>query len=112
MSTSEVLTMVTSLLGFTLTVAGGIIRHLLTKLGAAETLLDAKNETIGELRRQVDRLEITAQLQDRVLGALPRPSSNREARDDRLEAQDRRGGPGAGRDPAARPGTRATAAAA
>lgn len=74
MTTSEVLTLVTILLTVMLTLSGGIIRHLLTKLGSAETLLDAKNETIGELRRQVDRLEITAQIQDRVLGALPRPA--------------------------------------
>lgn len=53
-------------------ILGGIIRHLLSKLTAAETVITAKSETISELRRQVDRLEITAHLQDRVLGALPR----------------------------------------
>jgi uncharacterized membrane protein YhiD involved in acid resistance len=63
-------------------ILGGIIRYLVNKierqenkfeakLELAERTADAKQETIDELRRQVDRLEITAVIQDRLLGRLP-----------------------------------------
>lgn len=71
-------------------VFGGIIRHLLSKndrlaaenrsdrdrfeakLEIAERTADTKQETIGELRRQVDKLEITAEIQRRFLDQLPK----------------------------------------
>lgn len=73
MDDSAIIALISVVASLLTVILGGIIRHLLTKLAAAESLLGSKNETISELRRQVDRLEITAQIQDRVLGALPRP---------------------------------------
>ena len=57
---------------------GGVIRYLLGQIARLETKVelalktaDAKQETIDELRRQVDKLEITAVIQERLLGRLP-----------------------------------------
>lgn len=69
-------------------VFGGIIRYLLTKIekqeakwDLADRTLDAKQETINELRRQLDKLEITAEIQHRFLDQLPKqlppPSGDR-----------------------------------
>lgn len=51
---------------------GFFIRHLLSRAAVAEALAEARQETIEELRRQKDRLEITAQIQDRFFSQLPR----------------------------------------
>jgi hypothetical protein len=51
---------------------GFFIRHLLNRAAVAEALAEARQETIEELRRQKDRLEITAQIQDRFFSQLPR----------------------------------------
>lgn len=72
MDDSAIIALISVVASLLTVILGGIIRHLITKLATAETVIAAKNETIGELRRQVDRLEITAQLQDRVMSALPR----------------------------------------
>lgn len=53
------------------TVLGGTVRYLLGKLAVAEALVDAKQETIEELRRQLSEHRITAQIQDRFFSALP-----------------------------------------
>lgn len=64
-------------------VFGGIIRHLIakidriegkyeTKLDIALRTIDAKDETINELRRQVSKFEITAEIQHRFLDQLPK----------------------------------------
>lgn len=57
---------------------GGVIRYLINQIARLETkvelalqIADAKQETIDDLRRQVDKLEITAVIQDRLLGRLP-----------------------------------------
>jgi hypothetical protein len=52
--------------------AGGIIRRLLTRLDVAEALVASKQQTIDTLERQIDRLEITAQIQDKFFSSLPR----------------------------------------
>lgn len=71
-------------------VFGGVIRHLIskverleseskadrekfeTKLDLADRTVDAKQDTINELRRQLDKLEITAEIQHRFLDQLPK----------------------------------------
>lgn len=74
-------------------VFGGIIKHLLDRAAkyearyealaeSSERTLDAKQETIEELRRQVSRLEITAELQDKFFGQLPRLGSAQPRRGD------------------------------
>ncbi len=71
-------------------VFGGIIRYLVgkvdrleaeakvladryeTKLDLAERTVDAKQETIEELRRQVSKLEITTEISNRLMDQLPK----------------------------------------
>jgi uncharacterized membrane protein YdjX (TVP38/TMEM64 family) len=53
-------------------ILGGIIRYLLNRLAVAEALVDAKQETIEEQRRQLSEYKITAQIQDRFFSQLPR----------------------------------------
>lgn len=43
------------------------------KLELAEKALEAKSETVDELRRQVDRFLITAEIQDRFFKQIPPP---------------------------------------
>lgn len=45
------------------------------KLEIAEHAVEAKSETVAELRRQVDRYQITAEIQDKFFKQLPPPSS-------------------------------------
>lgn len=45
------------------------------KLELAERALDTKQETVDELRRQVDRYQITAEIQDRFFKQIPPPPS-------------------------------------
>ncbi len=53
-------------------IVGWIIRYLLTRVNVAEALAEARQETIDRQARQIDRLEITAQIQDRFFSQLPR----------------------------------------
>ena len=41
------------------------------KLRITEQALEAKSETVAELRRQVDRYQITAEIQDKFFKQLP-----------------------------------------
>lgn len=52
-------------------VLGGTVKYLLGKLTVAEALVDAKQETIEELRRQLSEHRITAQIQDKFFSRLP-----------------------------------------
>ncbi len=61
-------------------VIGGYIRNLHKQIDShqhkrelAEQALDAKQETVDDLRRQVDRLAITAEIQDRFFKQIPPP---------------------------------------
>lgn len=45
------------------------------KLEIAEQALETKSETVDELRRQVDRYLITAEIQDRFFKQIPPPPS-------------------------------------
>lgn len=74
------LTLVSIITGLASLVIGGYIRNLHKqidghqhKLELAEQLLDAKQETVDDLRRQVDRLQITAEIQDRFFKQIPPP---------------------------------------
>jgi hypothetical protein len=48
------------------------------KLALAEKALETKSETVDELRRQVDRYLITAEIQDRFFKQIPPPASSGE----------------------------------
>lgn len=74
------LTLVSIITGLASLVISGYIRNLHKqidghqhKLELAERLLDTKQETVDDLRRQVDRLQITAEIQDRFFKQIPPP---------------------------------------
>ena len=48
------------------------------KLDLAERALETKQETVDELRRQVDRYQITAEIQDRFFKQIPPPPPSGE----------------------------------
>jgi hypothetical protein len=71
----------TTVVPIVITVLIAIIGWLLTRLHTLNQLIDTQRETISELRRQVDRLEITAELTDRLVAAqLPKPRQSGGAR--------------------------------
>jgi hypothetical protein len=51
---------------------GFFIRYLLNRVQIAEALAETRQETIDRQARQIDRLEITAQIQDKFFSQLPR----------------------------------------
>jgi hypothetical protein len=55
-----------------LTVGGWVVSHLLGRLSTADALVDTKQQTIDELKRQILRLEVTAELTDKFLIVLPK----------------------------------------
>jgi hypothetical protein len=59
-----------------ITVLIASIGWLLARLHTLNQLVDTQRETISELRRQVDRLEITAELTDKLLTQLPKPRAS------------------------------------
>jgi hypothetical protein len=78
MDPGAVIALVVGGLGLIALPVGGVIRYLLGQITRLETrvettlkIADAKQETVDELRRQVDKLEITAVIQDRLFGRLP-----------------------------------------
>lgn len=54
-------------------ILGGIIRYLLNKLGTAEVVIATKDQTITAQQRQIDRLEVSALIQDKLLGTPRNP---------------------------------------
>ncbi len=90
------LTLVSIVSGIVLAVVTGVIRMLVkqidelkhdketqriaydAKLDLAERALETKQETVDELRRQVDRYQITAEIQDRFFKQIPPPPSSGE----------------------------------
>lgn len=94
MSAGEWLTLVSIVSGIILAVVSGVIRWLVkqvdehkrekdtqrisyeAKLELAERALETKQETVDELRRQVDRYQITAEIQDRFFKQIPPPPSS------------------------------------
>lgn len=71
MDASAVIALISSILGVVLLVSGGVIKYLLGRLSVAETLVDTKQETIEEQRRQLSEYRITAKLQERFFSQLP-----------------------------------------
>lgn len=53
-------------------ILGGIIRWLLGRLATAESVIETKTQTIAAQQRQIDRLEVSAMIQDKLLGSPPR----------------------------------------
>lgn len=75
MDASSIIALISVVAALLTTVLGGTVRYLLGKLAVAEALVDAKQETIEELRRQLSEHRITAQIQDRFFSQLPSGSS-------------------------------------
>lgn len=76
------LTLVSIVSVLAIAVFGGILRLVFKQIDdvkrerdIAERALEAKSETVAELRRQVDRYQITAEIQDRFFKQLPPPTS-------------------------------------
>jgi hypothetical protein len=77
---SIVVSVITTTLVTMITQRNRRIDALETSLRLAEQTSETKQETIAELRRQVDRLTITAEIQERFFRELPRhlpPSGDR-----------------------------------
>lgn len=55
------------------TVALTVIGWLVARNVTLNQLVSTQRETIDTLRRQVDRLEITAELTDKIMSQLPKP---------------------------------------
>jgi hypothetical protein len=60
-------------IGIVVTVALTAMGWLLTRNYALNQIISTQRETIDTLRRQVDRLEITAELTDKIMSQLPKP---------------------------------------
>jgi hypothetical protein len=60
-------------IGIVVTVALTAMGWLLTRTYALNQIIATQRETIDTLRRQVDRLEITAELTDKIMSQLPKP---------------------------------------
>jgi hypothetical protein len=60
-------------IGIVVTVALTAMGWLLTRNYALNQIIATQRETIETLRRQVDRLEITAELTDKIMSQLPKP---------------------------------------
>ncbi len=67
MDLGPVIALLTTVVG----VAGGMVYYLLGQLSTARQVIEAKSETIATLQRQIDRLEVTALLSDKLLRSLP-----------------------------------------
>lgn len=55
-----------------LTVGGWVVGHLLTRLRTADELVSTMRDTIADLKGQRDRLQITAEIQDRFFSSVPK----------------------------------------
>jgi hypothetical protein len=63
-------------IGIVVTVALTAMGWLLTRNYALNQIIATQRETIDTLRRQVDRLEITAELTDKIMSQLPKPRTS------------------------------------
>jgi FtsZ-binding cell division protein ZapB len=71
-------------IGIVVTVALTAMGWLLTRNYALNQIIATQRETIDTLRRQVDRLEITAELTDKIMSQLPKEIKNKSAHRERL----------------------------
>ena len=60
-------------IGVVVTVALTAIGWLVARNHTLNQLVSTQRETIDTLRRQVDRMEITAELTDKIMNQLPKP---------------------------------------
>lgn len=63
-------------IGIVVTVALTAMGWLFTRNYALNQIIATQRETIDTLRRQVDRLEITAELTDKIMSQLPKPRTS------------------------------------
>lgn len=59
-------------IGIVVTVALTVIGWLVARNHTLNQVIATQRETIDTLRRQVDRLEITAELTDKIMNQLPK----------------------------------------
>jgi hypothetical protein len=62
------------------TVALTVIGWLVARNHTLNQLVSTQRETIDTLRRQVDRMEITAELTDKIMSQLPKPRASGASR--------------------------------
>ncbi len=73
MNAGNVIALLSILTVVVLTVSGWVVGHLMTRLRTADQLVATQRDTIEDLKRQNQRLEITAELTDRFLTATMPP---------------------------------------
>lgn len=54
------------------TITGWVIGHLLTRLRTQDELISTQRDTIADLKAQRDRLQVTAEIQDRFFAVVPK----------------------------------------
>jgi hypothetical protein len=64
------------IVGITITVALTVIGWIVTRLVSANQVISTQRETIDTLRRQLDRMEITAELTNKIMLHLPLQKSS------------------------------------
>lgn len=64
-----------TVLGVVITVLMGVAGWLVARNHTLNQLVAVQRDTIDKLTRQVDRMELTAEITDRVLSQLPLPKS-------------------------------------
>lgn len=65
--------------GIVVTIALTVIGWVVTRLVSANQVISTQRETIDTLRRQLDRMEITAELTNKIMLHLPLPKSSGSA---------------------------------
>jgi hypothetical protein len=76
MDSSSIIALVGVVVAALIAILGGFIRYLLNKLGTAEAVNAVKDQTIAAQQRQIDRLEVSALIQDKLFGTrTPDPGS-------------------------------------
>lgn len=70
----------TWIIGIIVTVSLTVIGWLVARNHTLNQVISTQRETIDTLRRQVDRLEITADLTDKIINQLPRSRSSGSTR--------------------------------
>lgn len=72
MTVANWITILAVLLTAALTIGGWVITHLLTRLRTLEELVSTQRDTIDDLKDQRNRLQITAEIQDRFFSVVPK----------------------------------------
>lgn len=64
------------IVGIVVTVALTVIGWMVTRIVSANQVISTQRETIDTLRRQLDRMEITAELTNKIMLHLPLQKSS------------------------------------